>query len=152
MREIAKDKIFKVVKRQYLRTTGLKVKSLIKYFAVPKGDEDIKLVYDATANHLNECVWAPTFWLPTIATLTRALCKSSWMTDRDMCDMFLNHPLHASVIPFTVVDLSSLYNSDVETGPRWAVWVRNLMGFAASPYNSIKLALIAEDVCQGDRH
>ena len=74
------------------------------------------------------------------------------MTDRDVCDMLLNHPLHPSVVPFTGVDLSSLYDNDVETGLRWAVWVRNLMGFAASPYNSIKLALVAEDVCRGDRH
>ena len=54
---MAKDRILKVVKRQYLRMTGFKVKLLIKYFAVPKGDEDIRLVYNATANHLNECVW-----------------------------------------------------------------------------------------------
>ncbi len=24
------------------------------------------------------------------------------------------------------------------------------MGFAASPYNSVKMALVAEEVCQGD--
>jgi hypothetical protein len=40
----AKDKIFKVVKRRYLLTTGIKVKSLIKYFAVPKGEDNIHLV------------------------------------------------------------------------------------------------------------
>ena len=60
VREMAKDKILKVVKQRYLRTTGFKVKLLIKYIAVPKGDEDIGLVYNATANHLNECVWVPT--------------------------------------------------------------------------------------------
>jgi len=32
-----------------------------------------------------------------------------------------------------------------------AVWDRNLMGFAASPYNSIKMALVAEEICKGDR-
>jgi hypothetical protein len=26
------------------------------------------------------------------------------------------------------------------------------MGFAASPYNSIKMALIADKICRGDRH
>jgi hypothetical protein len=66
---MAKAKILKVVQRRYLRTTGFKVKSLIKYFAVPKGDEDIRLVYDAMANHLNKCMWVPTFWLPTILIL-----------------------------------------------------------------------------------
>ena len=31
------------------------------------------------------------------------------------------------------------------------MWDRNLMGFAASPYNSIKMALIAEEICKGNR-
>jgi hypothetical protein len=53
--EMVKDKILKVVKRRYL-VGRIKIKSLIKYFAVPKGDDDIRLVYDATANRLNECV------------------------------------------------------------------------------------------------
>jgi hypothetical protein len=70
---MAKDKILKVLQWRYLLTTGIKVKLLIKYFAVPKGDDDIRMVYDATANKLNECVWVPTFWLPTIDSLVRAL-------------------------------------------------------------------------------
>ena len=73
------------------------------------------------------------------------------MTDRDVGDMFLNFQLHKDVVPFTGVDLSSLYDSPEDTGPRWAVWDRNLMGFAASPYNSIKMALIAEEICKGNR-
>jgi hypothetical protein len=151
MRAKAKEKIFKVVKRQYLLTSGIKVKSLKKYFTVPKGEEDICLVYNATAN-LNDCVWVPTFWLPTVDSLVRALDKDSWMTDQDVGDMFLNFQLHESVKPFTGVDLSSLYKTEAETGPRWAVWDRNLMEFATSPYNSIKMVLIAKEICRGNRH
>jgi hypothetical protein len=151
VREMVKDKILKVVRRRYL-VSGTKVKLLIKYFAVPKGDDNIRLVYDATANRLNECVWVPTFWLPTIDTLIRALDRDSWMTDRDVGDMFLNFQLHESVVPFTGVDLSSLYVDNKEEGPRWAVWDRNLMGFAASPYNSIKMALAVEEVCRGNQN
>ena len=76
-----KDKISKVVKRRYLLTMGIIVKSLIKYFAVPKGEDDVRMVYDATANKLNECIWVPLFWLPTIDSLVRALDRESWMTD-----------------------------------------------------------------------
>jgi hypothetical protein len=61
VREMAKEKIIKVVRRWYLRTTGVNVRSYIKYFAVPKGEDNIRIVYDATANQLNECVWVPTF-------------------------------------------------------------------------------------------
>jgi hypothetical protein len=85
----------------------------------------------------------PTFWLPTIDSLLRALGKYSWMTDRDIGDMFLNFQLHESVVPYTGVDLSTLYGTEEEDGPRWAVQGRNLRGFAASPYNSIKMALTA---------
>jgi len=65
--------------------------------------------------------------------------------------MFLNFQLHVSVVPFTGVDLSSLYNNLDELGPRWAMWDRNLMGYMASPYNSIKMALVVEEICKGDR-
>jgi hypothetical protein len=109
-------------------------------------------VYDATENRLNECVWSPSFWLPTIDSLVRAVDQDLWMTDRDVGDMFLNFQLHGTTRPFTGVDLSSLYESDEDVGPRWAVWDQNLMGFAASPYNSIRMALVAEEICRGDCH
>jgi hypothetical protein len=78
--------------------------------------------------------------------------KDSWMTDRDMGDMFLNYQLHESVVPYTGVDFSSLYKGKDEVGPRWGVWDRNLMGFTSSPYLSIRMALVVEEVCRGDRH
>jgi hypothetical protein len=74
------------------------------------------------------------------------------MTDRDVGDMFLNFQLHEAAIPFTGVDLSTLYDSPDDPGPRMAVWNRNLMGFAPSPYNSVKMALVVEEVSRGDRH
>jgi len=143
LREKTREKIRKVLKRRYLISTGLTIKSFIKFFAVPKGEDDICLVYDATANKLNECVWAPSFWLPTIDLLVRALDKNSWMTDWDVGEMFLNFQLHKDIVPFTGVDLSSSYDSPEDTGPRWDMWDRNLMGCVASPYNSIKMALVA---------
>jgi hypothetical protein len=60
------EKIAKVIRRRYLLTFGITIKLYIKYSAVPKGEEDIRMVYDATANRLNKAVWVPTFWLPTI--------------------------------------------------------------------------------------
>ena len=57
------------------------MKSNIKYFAVPKDDDDIRMVYDAIVNKLNEGVWVPTFWLPTIDSLVHVVCSTSWMTN-----------------------------------------------------------------------
>ena len=62
---------------RYMLKSGIELKSLIKYFAVPKGENNIRIVYDATANKLNKCVWVPSFWLPTLDMLLRALDHNS---------------------------------------------------------------------------
>ena len=152
VRDLTREKVAKVLQRRYLCEATTPVRSFIKYFAVPKGVDDVRIVYDATANGLNECVWSPPFWLPTINTLVCGLDENSWMTDRDMADMFLNFQLHSSAVPFTGVRLSSLYEASDKIGVCEAVWDRNLMGFAPSPYNSVKMARIVEDICKGDRH
>jgi hypothetical protein len=131
-------------------TKGINIKSLIKYFAVPKGKDDVRMVYNDTATMLNNCVWVPMFWLPTIHSLVRAVNKHSWMMVCNIEDMFLNYQLHRLVMPFTGVDLLSLYKSSNKVGLRWAVWDQNLIEFVALPYNSIKMALVAEEVCPGD--
>ncbi len=150
LREKTREKFGKVFKRQYLILTGLAIKFFIKYFAVLKGEEDMRLVYNTITNKLNECVWVPSFWLPNIDSLIRALDEDSWMTNWDVGDMFLNFQLHEDIDPYTGVDLSSLYDNPKEPGPRWAMWDRNFMGFAASPYDSIKMALVAEEICKGN--
>lgn len=45
----------------YVIRMGLKLKSLIKYFSVPKGEDDARIVYDVMANNLNDRVWVPSF-------------------------------------------------------------------------------------------
>ncbi len=69
------------------------VTSLTSFFAVPKGMEDIRLVYDASRSGLNKALWAPSFPLPSVDTLTDMLEPSSWMADLDMGEQFLNFPL-----------------------------------------------------------
>jgi hypothetical protein len=151
-RKQVRGKLQKVLDRRYMLTTGLNIKSLIKFFDVDKGETDIRIVYDATANMLNSCVWVPSFWLPTIESLLRVLNEQSWMTDRDIADMFLNFQLDEEVKPFTGVDLSCMYEEGEPIDPKWAYWDRNLMGFAASPNNSCLMALIIEEVIHGNRH
>jgi hypothetical protein len=146
-------KVYKVKNRRYLVSTTIEnIMSIIRYFAVPKGDDDVRIVYDATASNLNDCVWAPSFWLPTVDSLLRALDSDSWMADRDIGDMFLNFELHHSAWPFVGIDLQPVIDeADKDKLVRWYHWVRNLMGFRPSPYCSIKTALVAEEVVRGDR-
>jgi hypothetical protein len=56
-------KLDKVLGRGYI-SPGLVV-SLTSYFAVPKGESDIRLVYDGSSSGLNGSLWAPSFWMPT---------------------------------------------------------------------------------------
>jgi hypothetical protein len=153
MLDAVRAKILKVIKRRYLVRvrTHLDIKSLIKFFAVPKGERDIRMVYDATASGLNASVWTPSFWLPTIDSLTRCLDVTSWMTDRDVGDMFLNFPLHKMARMFAGVDIGPILKPEDEDQHRWYQWARNAMGFSPSPYNSVKMALVVEEIIKGDR-
>ena len=153
VKEEVRKKVLKVKRRRYIvGTTRLDVASIIKYFAVPKGEEDWRVVYDATASGLNECVWAPSFWLPTVDSLVRALNEDSWMADRDIGDMFLNFELHHKAWNYVGVDLAPVMDDTEKRDlQRWHHWVRLLMGFRPSPYCAIKSNLVAEEVIRGDR-
>ena len=69
------EKISKVRSHGYI-TTRL-VLSLTSFFQVPKGEDDIRMVYNLTACGINATLWAPSFWMLTItdvldcATATR---------------------------------------------------------------------------------
>jgi hypothetical protein len=128
------------------------VASLTLYFCVPKGDQDIRMVYDATKSKLNSCLWAPNFGLPTVDTLTRNNSCESWMGDLDIGEMFLNFCLHPDLQPFCGVDLKPYFLS--ERGPSktlWERWVRCMMGLKSSPYFCIKALLIMLEFICGDR-
>lgn len=75
------------------------------YFAVPKGDEDIRLVYDASKSGLNAVLWVPSFGLPTAESLTNLLTQESWMADLDLGEHFLNFRLHADLQPYCGIEL-----------------------------------------------
>ena len=55
-RALVRAKLRKVIERRYVRTEGVRIKSLNRYFGVPKGDDDVRMVYDGTANGLNNCI------------------------------------------------------------------------------------------------
>ena len=151
-KEILRDKLAKMIRKRYLVPPPEKLRSLIQYFAVPKGAEDWRIVYHAGANNLNDSVWAPRFWLPQVSSLLRMVDQNSWMQDRDIGEMFLNFELHPGVRRFTGVDVGPLELEDLGIMDRWFYWTKNLMGFGPSPYNSVKTYLIAEEIIRGDRH
>ena len=155
-REVLKRKILAMWGKRYLDAPQGRLKSAISYFAVPKGIvenvvQDWRVVFHAGANGLNDCIWAPSFWLPSVESLIRIVDTGSFMEDRDVGEMFLNYELHPTVRKFAGVDVKPLGFTSEECPYRWLWWTKNLMGFRSSPYNSVKMYLIAEEIIRGDR-
>jgi hypothetical protein len=56
-RERMRKKSEKVRNRRYIGEAF--VRSLISFFVVPKGLDDIRMVYDGTVSGLNDSIWVP---------------------------------------------------------------------------------------------
>ena len=158
-RQMMALKLLKVIDRAYIAWG--QVNSLTGCFAVPKGEEDIRMVYDATKCGLNEKLWAPNFLLPTIDTTLRQVLHDAWFGDIDLGEMFLNFPLDEELRKFTGVDVTKLRKELVERGILskdeesregriFLRWVRCLMGLRSSPYNANRAMGWVEDVIRGD--
>ena len=90
----------------YINAGG--VKSITGFFDVPKGEADIRMVYDATKCGLNAALWTPNFFLPTIDSILRNADGNTWFGDIDLGEMFLNYWLDEELRPYAGVDVSAL--------------------------------------------
>jgi hypothetical protein len=64
LNRVIKNKLQKVREKGYIVPGN--VLSLTSFFTVPKGDGDVRMVYDAMKSGLNDKLWAPWFLLPTV--------------------------------------------------------------------------------------
>ena len=159
-RKAMTKKLYKVQKRGYVSQGH--VLSLTNYFCVPKGDDDIRMVYDASKCGLNDAVSAPNFFMPTTDSSLRSVSSTTWSGDNDLGEMFLNYMLHASIVPYAGIDITEcqlpIENPPViskpelkEGGRVWERWNRCMMGFTQSPFNAIKACHHSEEIIRGDR-
>jgi hypothetical protein len=126
------------------------VTSLTSFFAVPKGQTDIRMVYDATKSGLNRAIWVPSFALPSLDSLTDLLSWESWMSDQDLGEMFLNFPLNTQLRPYCGIDLRPYLDPTNSRGKTWwEVWVRCMMGLMSSPYICTKMIALANEMIKG---
>ena len=79
-------KISGMVKRCYLEEG--RVSSSLDYFAVPKGDLDVRVVFDGLSCGLNKALWAPNFCLPSASSAIMLLSFSTWMAEMDLVKCF----------------------------------------------------------------
>lgn len=126
------------------------VKSLTAFFDVPKGSEDIRMVYNGTVNGFNHCIEVPKFGLPTIRSHLRAMDVGYYMVDADVGECFLNFYLHSTLQPYVGVDLSK-YIPARDSSTHWVRWYRAGMGLKSSPYQSCQAMMVVEEIIKGDR-
>lgn len=124
------------------------VLSMINCFAVEKGEDDIRLVYDGKKSGLNDSVWAPNFFLPSVDSMLMNMNVHTWCADLDLAEMFLNYPLHKTIAPYSGVDYTAILKSETTV---WLRWLRMFMGFTPSPYITGKLFGWTIDIIMGDR-
>ena len=153
------NKWSKVIRRQYIKSGP--VISLTGSFPVPKGENDIRMVYDATKCGLNSQLWSPNFMLPTIDMTLRHVNHTGWFGDIDLGEQFLNFPLHGDLRPYAGIDATELRQELRSIGhiPKSILdqdgrlflrWERCLMGLRSSPYNATKAMGWADDCIRGD--
>jgi hypothetical protein len=143
------DKLSKIRTRRYIGPNH--VTSLITYFWVPKGPDDIRLVYDGSASGLNSSIWVPRFPLPTINTHLRAIEAGTYMSDLDIGDMFLNFVLYDELQELAGVHLAPNFPSDTSVSDLlWGGWHRCAMGIRLSPYQCVQGIALTEEIILGD--
>ncbi len=150
IRAKVKTKLEAPLNRRYI-TEG-RVESLTSFFSVPKGEDDIRMVYDASKSGLNDSLWAPSFQLPTCETLTDLLSPDSWMGDLDLGEHFHNFPLHEDLQAYCGIDIRPYFGSGKRDRTFWRRWSRCMMGLKISPYVTIQATYLAYEVGNGDRH
>jgi len=100
-------------------------------------------------SRLNKVLWAPSFPLPSVDTLTDMVEPSSWMADLDMGEQFLNFPLDVKLRPAYGIDVRPY----LAPGRKQTMWLRSercMMGLLNSPYVLVKLTHLADESAFGN--
>jgi hypothetical protein len=142
-----REKLDKVRKRRYIRSAF--VRSLTAFFAVPKGSDDIRMVYDGTISGLNDAIWVPRFILPTLESHLRAVDETTFMADVDVGDCFLNFMLHPTLQELARVDFTHYFVKDGQA--LWEAWQRAAMGVKSSPFQAVSALTVADEIIKGNR-
>ena len=69
----------------------------IRCFRVPKGLDNMRLVFDGTSSRVNKVFWVLLFFLATDLSLYHALVINTYLCDLDAGEFFLNCPVYLNV-------------------------------------------------------
>ena len=153
-RAFEKKKLTKVRTRGYIAPTD-GIKSPTSFFSVPKGEEDIRMVYDGTKSGLNASLFAPWFGLGNVNSMLRTVESRTWSADNDFGKMFLNFWLHPDLRHYTGIDITDLFPEELKNRfgrtRLWEAWTRCAMGLTTSPYQATQNAQRVKRITFGDR-
>ncbi len=105
-----RKKVVQVRKRGYISSGP--VVSGTHYFFVPKGLDDICMVYNGTSCGLNYVLWAPRFDLPAVKQTLRAPLPGYMQCDLDVGEQFPNYYLHEELRQYSGVDVREICSTD----------------------------------------
>jgi hypothetical protein len=152
--ELIAGKLDVMLHRSYLEE-GF-VESKVHFFGVPKGDDDIRVVFDGTSSGLNDALWCPNFYLPTSQAAVSILTFSTWMADADLGEMFHNFPMPGRIRKYSGVEVGPMVAAMAspltigKNGQCLLRWSRLFMGMRSSPYNSVRYFYWCEEFIRGN--
>jgi hypothetical protein len=146
------EKLMKLLLRRYL-VPG-EYRTAVPRFPVPKGADDIRVVWDLAKNGLNEHMFTPSFFLPTMNTYLRRLSAGAYCGDFDIGEQFHNYILHESEqvycgveIPTSVTRQLRDKGLEVSSSMRWG---RLVFGWQSSPYLALRMLTRALECALGE--
>ena len=153
MEDLDVEKIAKSIMRRYIEHG--KVSVVIPRICVPKGDDDVRVVWDMTRNKVNPGLFASTFYLIGIYSLMDRIDEGRWIADFDCGEMFNNYTLHEDEREY-----AGVYHSDsvreklwerygeelrgdfgINEIPRFMRWCRLPFGWRLSPIMAIRMMM-----------
>ena len=93
------------------------VRSLVPFFYVSKGNDDVRVVYDGSKSGLNDKMWAPSFPVPTANSMLRLQEPGTWNVDLDVGEHFLNFMMPHDIRLYVGIDVTPLFDPRGKKGP-----------------------------------
>ena len=155
------SKLIKFIQRRYIfrQFNTASVQSYVDYFAVPKGEDDLRPVFNGTSCGLNEALWSPNFFLPSASSLCECITYNYQMIDLDFGEMFLNFPSNKKMIAVSGIDLTPFKEQIREHFPEHIThekqkliyqWTRTWMGLKHSPFHAARYFYLMEEFIIGN--
>ena len=154
MEDLEVAKLGKLIQRRYVEKGRVSV--VIPRMSVPKGDDDIGVVWDMTRNGVNPGTSVSSFFLLGIYSLNLKTSAGTYVSDFDCGEMFNTFQLHPSVRHNFGVHLSESVRRKLEVGygladlPEFMRWARLPFGWRPAPEFAVRMMMRSVEIAKGE--